>query len=155
MKRYLIALFIVLFAALSTASGRANVEKGEGVFEIEIESTVFECWNEPIYVYIYSPYTYKRVTTPSGNVTYTENIIEDEVVGIVIGLETGNVWTRKVTGSSLTTQTAKGDMVKSVYNAVFEPVDEGEVVRVHELYFVNQNASGDEKVVTYKLKCID
>jgi len=156
MKGRLSALIMASLVIALPVFGQAVVDRGTDVFELELPSVNFPCWGEePIYVYIYAPFSWQTVQTPAGGSVYVEKWDTKNATGVVVGLETGREWLRVVHQAKVIDRSAGGDAFTAVYNGVFIPVDEGPVIRVHELMRMRFDANGILRVDEYVLNCSD
>lgn len=156
MKGRISALILASFVFASPGFGKALVNRGTDVLELEIPSATFPCWGEePLYIYIYAPYSWRTVQTPAGGSVYVENWDTNRAWGDVIGLETGRVWLRVVHQAKVVDRSTGGDAFTAIYNGVFIPLGVGPVIRVHEVMHMSFDANGNLRVDRYELNCSD
>jgi hypothetical protein len=156
MKRCVLALLLAPFLAASTVGGGAVVEWGTDVIEMDIPVLDFPCWGEEqISVYNYFPYTWHRVQTPKGEWIKTIKWDTENVVGIVVGLETGRVWVRDHNVVSQVDRSTGGGMTRINFSGLWLPLYEGPVIRIHETVHMSYDANGKLRVDRYELRCKD
>lgn len=143
-------VLVALVLSASMLGGSAIVEKGTDVFTFEGE-LYFDCFGEMIWTELEAPYTYRLIQKPNGDYTYIETWDSKAYYGIIIGLETGRVWDRTKTVTTLT-QHGDGSWGYS-FKSVFVERGTGKRTMVHEKVRVSYNGNGEMKVDRYEFDC--
>ena len=149
-----IALIAICGLAWSVLAGGAILERGEYIRDVSYEG-YFPCFGEVVYTEFIVPVRYFVVETSSGNLTRLDKWLPNQLEGIIIGLESGNVWERTNTVVSAVTEESGGDASMSEYTfkSVMVNIDTGERMVVIERAHVSYDANGELRVEMASLKC--
>jgi len=137
-----------------TADAGALVEEGTGVFTFD-DIVFFDCVGENVRSIVYAPYTYRLIQMPSGGFVYQETWDTGAVTGTLIGQTSGIVWDRTNNVAPFIERSTGGGsgMIHYTFKGDFES-DVGPDLKVHEVFHLSWNASGELVAAFYKPKCV-
>ena len=149
-----IAFIAICGLVLPAFVSGAILEKGE--YTTEYSGTFYwECLDEIVYTEFSVPARYFVVETPSGNVSRIDKWLPNQLEGIIINLETGEIWDRTNFTANVVARETGGDgsMVEYACKGVIVNMETGERIVVTERYHVSSDANGEVHVEMLSLKC--
>lgn len=118
------------------------VEHGTGVLVFDGILSL-ACLDEDVHEVLNAPYTFQRVTTPSGNTIYREPFDHKLVTGTMTGLSTGTVWQRTTTVSPFVSRNTAGGGGMTHFTSMAKWVSEtGPDIHGTQVFHISFDASG-------------
>jgi hypothetical protein len=158
--RVLGTVILVAVAACSDSTGpeavpsvqsSANVTTGTGAFTAD-NIVFFPCVGEVVHTVVNAPYTFYRVTLPTGEYVYHDHWDTKAVTGSLVGQTSGTVWVRDRNHATVIDRSTSGGMLHFTFSGIFVS-DTGPTLLINEVFHTSRNAAGEIVAERYAFNC--